>query len=302
MPDNKIKLDKLVQEIDFIKRLYDIVRIVDPKKKQVLEYEDSELVPVASTCYSFWENDTMCDNCISGKALEQGDTYAKIEYKDDHVYMIMAIPIQLENGYKVVLELLRDITNERILFDLVTHTKKDPYKLLKNRNINIIRDSLTNLYNMRYIHERLPYDILHSHIMDEHLSIIMIDIDDFKGINESHGHNCGNITLMEAAKLIDSRVKPREEWVARYNADTFMVVMRNCTQQRALEWAEDLRKIFQESIFCCEHHCFNVTISTGIFSTYKASIPMEKFIENAKEALGQAKENGKNCVAILERS
>ena len=117
----------------------------------------------------------VCKDCITRNAFKQNETFAKIEYINEKVYMILAIPILL-SGKKVILELLRDITKERILFDSVNTNKDNAYNLLRNRNINIIKDGLTNIYNNRYINERLPYDIINSYMKDEYLSILMVDI------------------------------------------------------------------------------------------------------------------------------
>lgn len=296
MIEKQMTLDDLLKNIKFIKRLYDVARIVDPIQNQVLHYKDYKLIPLPSKCYDVWERNDICDDCISRNALEKDETYAKIEYLRDKVYMILAMPIQLKEK-KVILELLRDITKERILFDSVDTSKKDAYSLLRNRNINIIKDGLTNIFNNRYVNERLPYDIMNSHIKGEYLSILMIDIDNFREINKGYSHNCGNIILMEFAKVLEDKMKHMNGWVARYTADTFVAVLVNYSPKEASQWAENLRGDIEKYDFFCddEKHIF-ITSSIGMYTKEKVDESMEKYIKKAKLFLGRAKEKGKNCV------
>ncbi len=295
MIEKQMTMDDLLRDINFIKRLYEVVRIVDPIKNQVLDYKDNKLIPLPSKCYDVWERKDICEDCISRNALEQDETYAKIEYIRDKVYMILAMPVHLKEK-RVILELLRDITKERILFDSVDTSKGDAYSLLKNRNINIIKDGLTNIYNNRYINERLPYDIMSSHINEEYLSIFMIDIDNFKEINKEFSHNCGNIILMEFAKVLEGKVKESNGWAARYTADTFIAVLANYSPEEAGKWAEEIRSVIEKYDFFCDNkNHISITTSIGVYTKQKVNDPMDKFIAKAKLFLGRAKEQGKNC-------
>lgn len=296
MIEKQMTMDDLLKNISFIKKLYDVARIVDPIKNQVLDYKDNKLIPLPSKCFDVWERKDICEDCISRNALEQDETYAKIEYIRDKAYMILAMPIQLKEK-RVILELLRDITKERILFDSVDTSKGDAYNLLKNRNINIIKDGLTNIFNNRYINERLPYDIMNSHIKGEYLSVFMIDIDNFKEINKKYTHNCGNIILMEFAKVLEEKAKENNGWVARYTADTFIAVLADYSPKKASQWAENLNSIIENYDFFCDNkkHAY-ITTSIGIYTKQKVDVPMDKFIDKAKLFLGRAKEQGKNCV------
>ncbi len=296
MLNKQITLDDLLKNIGFIKRLYDVVRIVDPIKNQVLDYKDSNLLPLTSKCYDGWERNEICEDCISRSALKHNEVYAKIEYLGEKVYMILAMPILLK-GKRVILELLRDITKERILFDSVDSTKENAYNLLRNRNINIIKDGLTNIFNNRYINERLPYDILNSYIKDEYLSILMIDIDNFKDINEELGHNCGNILLMEFAELLEKSILRYNGWVARYTADTFIAVLIDSPFEEAYKWAEDFRSFIENYNFSCKKgKDVQKTTSIGLYTKRKVEDTMEKFIDRSRLNLGRAKEQGKNCL------
>jgi two-component system cell cycle response regulator len=294
--NKQITFDDFSKDMDFIKRLYDVVRIVDPISNHVLDYKNKNLVPLSSKCHDIWEKKEVCKDCITRNAFKQNETFAKIEYINEKVYMILAIPILL-SGKKVILELLRDITKERILFDSVNTNKDNAYNLLRNRNINIIKDGLTNIYNNRYINERLPYDIINSYMKDEYLSILMVDIDNFKEINEKLGHNCGNIILMEFAELLEKSILRYNGWVARYTADTFIVVLINSPIERANQWAEDFRSFIENYRFSCkEGENTQITTSIGVYSKKKVEDTMEKLINRSKLNLGRAKEQGKNCV------
>ena len=293
-------MEDLLGKISFIKRLYEVARIVDPIKNQVLDYQNDSLVPLPSKCYDVWERNQMCENCISRNALKDDETYAKIEFMNNHVYMVLAMPIHLK-GEKVILELLRDITKERVLFDSSEESKSDAYNLLKDRNVNIIKDGLTNIFNNRYMNERLPYDIINSYIKEQYLSIFIIDIDNFKEINNKYSHQCGNKILIEFAKILEEKAVKNNAWVARYTADTFIVVLPNHLPKEASCWAEDFRSTV-------EHYDFlysgvkPITITTSIvfYTKEKVDESMEQFIAKAKISLDQAKAQGKNCIVSNE--
>lgn len=295
--ERQLTMDELLNKINLITQLYHVVRIVDPIHKEAFFYQNKKFSTKALTCYNFWEKNYMCENCISIQALQEGEIYAKLEFKKDITYMILAVPLQLKDR-KVVLELMRDITKERILFDSIDDFKEEPYSLLKNRNENIIKDSLTNLFNKRYIYERLPFDILSSNIKEEFLSLLMINIDDFKEINKNYGHSCGDWILSEFGKILKKQVETKNQWVARYNADTFIIVLNHYTLEQSKQWAENLKDIMKDLRFHCGKDFIYITASIGVYTTFKADISMEELLHRAKTPLKEAKAQGKNCIVV----
>lgn len=288
----QLTMEELLDKVDIITQLYNVVRIVDPIRKEAFLYQNKEFSTEAFTCYSFWERDHICENCISIQALQEEEIYAKIEFKKDIVYMLLSVPLQLKDR-KVVLELMRDITKERILFDSIDNSKEEAYSLLKNRNENIIKDSLTNLFNKRYIYERLPFDILSSNIKEEFLSLLMINIDDFKEINKNYEYSCGDRILSEFGKILEKQVETKGQWVARYNADTFIIVLNHYTLKQSKQWAENLKNIIKELSFNCGKDSIHITASIGIYTTFKADISMEELLYRAEASLKKAKAKGK---------
>ena len=114
MDDKNISIDVLVHSMPVIKNLYDVIRIVDPMKKQILDLNLSKVADLESSCYDFWKRGKVCSNCVSARAYKENETFVKIEYNGEKVYMITAIPVQLEDTLAVV-ELLKDITNNGII-------------------------------------------------------------------------------------------------------------------------------------------------------------------------------------------
>ena len=145
----------------------------------------------------------MCDNCISIRAYNDNTTYVKIEYKVDKTYMIMAVPYSFDNR-RIVIEIIKDITSS-ILFDFNENASLElagVHALIDNMNKLAFRDPLTELYNRRYIMEKLPVDLLNSALLSTNLSIIMADIDYFKKVNDNYGHIAGDLTLKSVAKTL----------------------------------------------------------------------------------------------------
>lgn len=298
MSTKELTMEKLEMHMDFAKDLYDTVRIVEPIDKKVLGFKESEIESSDSNCYGFWERDHHCDNCISMKAHKKQETYLKIEHLNNKIYMILAMPIQIGNR-KIVLELLKDIKEEGFFFQNTFTKDTDIYKLLKKRNLNIVKDSISGAYNRRFINERLPYDILKSKILEEPITLIMFDIDDFKDINKTYGHSYGNQVLKGCAQLLESKLD-KSDWLARYTADSFAICLKNKNLKEGEEKAEELRKAIGEHSFQYDNQVIKLTASAGVYSVLNSRISLEAFIEAAKLALSIAKDKGKNCVESIK--
>ncbi|CAH2212149.1 hypothetical protein [Tepidibacter aestuarii] len=132
MKKEEINLNNLINSISSLNKLYDVIRIIDPIKKKVLDFSEDNIKTTNAGCYKFWKQNKVCQNCVSVRAYNEDERFIKIEYNGDKVYMLTAIPIKVEDG-KVILELLNDITNRGILFDI---EGKDSYEIY---NIHSLR-------------------------------------------------------------------------------------------------------------------------------------------------------------------
>lgn len=161
----------------------------------------------------------------------------------------------------------------------------------------ILKDPLTDIYNRRYLMQFLESEVSKANRLESPLSVIMIDIDHFKDINDTYGHHCGDDVLRKVGQTLNQMVREYDV-VARYGGEEFAVILPNTGLEEAYATAERLRKGI-ESIKCMGGAEAIITISIGL-SSYDKEIfnTPEKLIHSADVALYQAKEAGRNRTII----
>ncbi|MHB8127025.1 MAG: diguanylate cyclase [Desulfitobacteriaceae bacterium] len=167
-------------------------------------------------------------------------------------------------------------------------------ELMKMNDILVnksIRDSLTNLYNHQYINDVLVIKINEASKTKEDLCIMMLDIDYFKRVNDSFGHQIGDKVLITVAGLIVEYVR-KTDYIGRYGGEEFIAVLPNINLEAASRMAERIRANLQMFDFGAED--LTLTISIGV-AQYANEKPNE-LIKKADLLLYQAKDNGRNRV------
>src|ERR1043165_1584384 len=159
-----------------------------------------------------------------------------------------------------------------------------------------IIDGLTEIHNKRYLMEFLDREIARSSRYNRPLSLIMLDIDRFKSINDDYGHLGGDFTLRELASRIKGNIR-KEELFARYGGEEFAVVLPETNPEGAVVAADCILKVVSQSNFRFEEKSFSVTISAGVTTTQgEMNISPLELIRRADEKLYQAKHEGRNRV------
>lgn len=159
-----------------------------------------------------------------------------------------------------------------------------------------ITDGLTQTYNKRFLMEFLEREIGRCLRYKRALSLIMIDIDHFKKVNDTYGHIAGDVILRELAQRIKQRIR-KEECFARYGGEEFAVVIPESGPDRARRFAEKLRKLVADEPFAFEGKEVRVTISLGVADMSTDITEPSEFIKSADAHLYKAKEGGRNQVA-----
>ncbi len=168
-------------------------------------------------------------------------------------------------------------------------------KLISSIRDISIKDGLTGLYNRRYFDEILQHEYMRAKRYYFPLTLIIIDIDYFKSVNDTYGHLIGDKVLKELAKLIKRSVR-QVDIVARFGGEEFTILLLNTPMEEAANMAERLRNIVQRHEISAEGYRINITISAGIASLRKDTCSKDDLVDQADRALLKAKASGRNKV------
>ena len=162
-----------------------------------------------------------------------------------------------------------------------------------------VKDHLTSLYNHNFFYSRLDEEFERAVRYETPLSLIMMDIDNFKQINDTYGHRVGDLVLKEISATIRRGVR-KTDIVARYGGEEFAVILPHTLQKGAVDEAERLRESIAMSAYAgLVNH--KVTVSIGVASyPQKGAMNSGDLVNHADDALYKAKWGGKNCVKIAE--
>ncbi len=163
-----------------------------------------------------------------------------------------------------------------------------------------ITDPLTGCYNRGYLMEHLPKEIKRAVRYLHPLSIAMTDIDHFKNVNDTYGHQAGDAVLRSFVELIRSSIRDGVDWVARYGGEEFVIVIPETELKCAEKMAERLRrKIETTEISIGNDRRIKITASFGVVCfdpKEKKEMSTDKLIKEADKMLYEAKNEGRNRV------
>ena len=161
------------------------------------------------------------------------------------------------------------------------------------------RDPLVGCYNRRYLTETLAAEFAASLRAGMPLSLMMLDLDHFKQINDTYGHPAGDHALQEVVRLINGNLRTGDT-LARYGGEEFALVLRNCPADGGVVLAERLRTTIADHLIECSGRAFRVTVSIGIATSAgrNCSEPSE-LLQAADALLYEAKTRGRNCVVSM---
>ena len=158
-------------------------------------------------------------------------------------------------------------------------------------------DSLTQLYNRGYFDETAKAEISRSSRTRASMSMILIDVDHFKQVNDTYGHVVGDKCLKLIAQAIGKIASRASDVVARYGGEEFAVILPDTIEKNALIVAERIRQNVAEIAFINEGESIKLTVSLGVVGrTIVQGDTVERFVHAADKALYMAKDNGRDRV------
>ncbi|WP_067725794.1 GGDEF domain-containing protein [Oceanobacillus damuensis] len=173
------------------------------------------------------------------------------------------------------------ITNRRLVLELEEISVTDP---------------LTKTYNRRFLNLYMEKALTLDNSGDNPLLILIMDIDHFKKINDTYGHNCGDKILKRLVKVTKKAIR-KTDVLIRYGGEEFIIILPNTSLKQGLDIAERVRKIVEKEGFIYKTKKIDVTVSMGV-AQYIEEQSLSGFINNADQELYQAKESGRNKIVV----
>ena len=172
--------------------------------------------------------------------------------------------------------------------------------LQSNLRDQVIRDPLTGLYNRRYLSETLDRELDRARREGYPVSLVMIDIDAFKQVNDTYGHYAGDLVLKQLALHLTQHTRP-SDLVCRLGGDEFLLVFPNLPAKVAFERAEQCRSVFEATVCAMFDQAeIRATLSIGIATFPDHGANSQEVLTAADRALYEAKAKGRNRVICCE--
>ncbi|MGC1216489.1 MAG: diguanylate cyclase [Phormidesmis sp.] len=160
-----------------------------------------------------------------------------------------------------------------------------------------IRDSLTGLFNRRYFEETLPAERTKAERAGTTLSLVLMDIDHFKKVNDTYGHLAGDRALQVVSNLVHQQIRA-SDIACRYGGEEFILAMPNMPLAEAYQRAESIRKAIKKAVIEVDGASFQVTISMGLGAFPDFPGELRELLKRVDQALYVAKANGRDRIEI----
>jgi two-component system cell cycle response regulator len=204
------------------------------------------------------------------------------------------------NGERVEKKVLEDGDKIQIGSETVLRfSVQDSLDEAMQRNLyeSSTHDGLTGIHNKRFLQESLRKEFAHASRHRQPLSLLMMDIDHFKELNDTFGHPAGDFALVQLARKLIEATR-NEDLLARFGGEEFVLMLRECPHDRALNIAERLRRLVEKMDLTFNHQGMAITVSIGVATLGDGPINSDSaLLEAADKALYAAKLAGRNRVA-----
>jgi diguanylate cyclase (GGDEF)-like protein len=187
---------------------------------------------------------------------------------------------------KNYLEMAKPVIESKILLNMLKDTT--------------LKDPMTTLYNRRFLDELIESNISSRVKEGSQHAMLMIDIDFFKQVNDTYGHDVGDIVIKKLAEIMKKNVRDSDMPV-RYGGEEFIIMLVNTTEEKTIEIAKKISEDFANEEFSTEVEVFKKTVSIGISNYPEDANTLIKSIKCADEALYVAKNTGRNKIIKFEK-
>lgn len=207
-----------------------------------------------------------------------------------YLYEFRKSPISFRNKTIAYMYIFRDITSTKLLISDLTFLANNDY--------------LTGISNKMYFMKSIEIEFLRAKRYKKNLSVIMLDIDFFKKINDTYGHSTGDEVLRILSATIIEKIRVSDIF-GRIGGEEFSILLAETDNQNAILFAEKIRKLIEEKTFVINYKPIKITISLGIASYIyqpNTNYSLNELMETADKALYLSKNTGRNKTSYLELS
>ena len=266
----KQESEEMIKQLE---KVFDIVRLLDEETLYGGSGIESEGGEVCQ-CYSFWNRDTRCENCISARVLADKKQRTKIEFIDSDMYQVISRYIEIDNVPHII-EMINCLDSDTLID---SDGRKELIGKIAGFDKEIYLDVLTGAYNRKYYEDNVKMSTRVS-------GIAMLDIDDFKLYNDTFGHMAGDVALETVVGVIKEEIR-KIDLIIRYGGDEFLIVMPGIEENSFVKKIRHIReKIDNTKVSGYPELKLSVSIG-GVVSDGR---PIEYAIDKADKLMYKAK-------------
>lgn len=237
--------------VDQLRKIFDIVRLVDPTANAVLELDHNGILRKTDQhCAAFWETGGNCTNCISTRALAQKTMMNKLEFTRTDMYYVVSKYLCI-NGTPCVMEMLSKMNEGRWIDANGTRFLLDKSR---GESRKLFLDPLTATYSRRYFETYLTH-------MEGMECVEIIDVNQFKQVNDTYGHPAGDVVLRDIAAAIKSCIRSSDILV-RYGGDEFLLLFPKMSENDMAEKNKRIKEAVANIVFA-EYPTLHLSVSIG---------------------------------------
>jgi len=276
------------EKLFILDNMYDVMRIIDPINKNVINISNEQNIKYKSKCYEFLNRGTICKNCISMRVDIEKDTFIKLEYVQNGIVLIIATYITI-NEVIYIVEIIKNIAGQKsnLLNNNFDSCVKD---MIDNLNEKVIREELTGTYNRTYVESRLSVDFNNSVVNKNALSIIMVDIGEFHNINDKHGNYICKEFFKEVSKLINESVEEDSYWIGRYSEDKYIIVLNNIDKEEACNISNKIRYLLKDIPLKDSNEIMKLDIKLEIYCSENEIVDIRSILVNLEQRIRKEKQ------------
>jgi diguanylate cyclase len=282
----------------FRKQQKRIQRFID-RQKQYLKDREKELKDIIDLLAKAMVTLDTDNQQFNQKIYEQSEKIESITRLDDIKKLKYALIDEVENMRKTVRD-KQDRDNKQL--KILSRQVNTLYDELKKAKIESVTDGLTGVFNRKALDDHIGALVEQNKFTHTPFAILMVDIDDFKTINDSYGHPTGDRVLLALAQKCRGLIRD-EDFIARFGGEEFVIVLSNVTPTNALKKARLISQTVADTHYDLDDiktgHILSITVSIGI-SIYQRGDTLATLVDRADKALYLAKSTGKNSVVSEE--